>query len=317
VSGGYAEPDAGTPAEQLLAVRDRTLVMGVVNVTPDSFSDGGEWFEPEAAIAHGLAVLAAGADIIDVGGESTRPGADRPSVEEELRRVLPVVRALAEAGAVVSIDTMRARVAEAAVAEGAGMVNDVSGGLADPGMVPLVAGAGWPYIAMHWRGHSADMQSRAVYDDVVEDVCRELAIRRDELLGAGLAESQLVLDPGLGFAKTAEHNWALLAALPRLHALGQPILLGASRKAFLGRVGRTADEPPRPAAERDPETAATSVLAGLAGTWCVRVHDVGSTVRALAVVAAARAHAASSRRETGSGREASSSVGEPWRSSDE
>lgn len=308
MSGGYAEPGAGSPAEQLLAVRDRTLVMGVVNVTPDSFSDGGEWFEPEAAIAHGLAVLAAGADIIDVGGESTRPGADRPPVKEELRRVLPVVRALAEAGAVISIDTMRARVAEAAVTEGAEIVNDVSGGLADPDMVPLVAGAGWPYIAMHWRGHSADMQSRAVYDDVVEDVCRELATRRDELLGAGLTESQLVLDPGLGFAKTAEHNWALLAALPRLQALGQPILLGASRKAFLGRVGRAAGEPPRPAAERDPETAATSVLAGLAGTWCVRVHDVGSTVRALAVAAAVRAQTTPSTR-----REASPVVGDVGR----
>jgi dihydropteroate synthase len=291
VTGAYAQSGAGSTVAELLAVRDRTLVMGVVNVTPDSFSDGGEWFEPEAAIAHGLDVLAAGADIIDVGGESTRPGADRPSVAEELRRVVPVVSALAQAGAVVSIDTMRAEVADAAVAAGASLVNDVSGGLADPDMVPLVAGAGWPYIAMHWRGHSVDMQSHAVYDDVVEDVCRELATRRDELLGAGLAEELLVLDPGLGFAKTAEHNWSLVAALPRLNALGQPILLGASRKAFLGRVGRAADEPIRPAAERDPETAATSVLAGLAGTWCVRVHDVGATVRALAVVAAARAHA--------------------------
>jgi dihydropteroate synthase len=325
VSGDHAEPGAGSPAEELLAVRDRTLVMGVVNVTPDSFSDGGEWFEPEAAVARGLEVLAAGADIIDVGGESTRPGADRPSVKEELRRVLPVVSALAEAGAVVSIDTMRAQVAEAAMGVGAGLVNDVSGGLADPAMVPLVGGAGWPYIAMHWRGHSADMQSRAVYGDVVEDVCRELAIRRDELLGAGLAEERLVLDPGLGFAKTAEHNWSLLAALPRLQALGQPILLGASRKAFLGRVGRTAEESPRPAADRDPETTATSVLAGLAGTWCVRVHDVGSTVRALAVVAAARAHAhasasrreATSQREATSRREASPVLGDSWRAPDE
>jgi len=265
--------------------------MGVVNVTPDSFSDGGQWFEPEAALAHGLQVLGAGADIVDVGGESTRPGAERPPVVEELRRVLPVVRGLAAQGAVVSIDTMRAEVALAAVEAGATFVNDVSGGLADPEMVPAVAAAGVPYIAMHWRGHSTEMQSMTAYDDVVEDVCRELASRRDALLGAGLAEHLLVLDPGLGFAKHAEHNWALLAALPVLHDLGHPILLGASRKTFLGRLGRAEGEPPRPAAERDPETAATSVMAAMAGLWCVRVHDVETTVRALSVVRAALEHA--------------------------
>lgn len=275
----------------LIAQRDRTLVMGVVNVTPDSFSDGGEWFETDAAIAHGLDVLAAGADIIDVGGESTRPGSDRPSVDEELRRVLPVVTALAEAGAVVSIDTMRLEVAQAAFEAGAGIVNDVSGGLADPGMVPLVASAGWPFIAMHWRGHGSDMQSRAVYDDVVADVLRELGERRDALLEAGVAEDLLVLDPGLGFAKTADHNWALMAALPMLHELGHPVLVGASRKTFLGRVGLPDGAEPRPPAERDVETAATSVMAAMAGAWCVRVHDVTSTVRALAVVDAAVAHA--------------------------
>ena len=277
-------------AAALVAEHDRTLVMGVVNVTPDSFSDGGVWFEPEAALAHGRDVLAAGADIVDVGGESTRPGADRPSVEEELRRVLPVVRDLAEQGAVVSIDTMRASVAAAALDAGASVVNDVSGGLADPEMVPLVIGAGVPYVAMHWRGHSADMQSLAVYDDVVADVCRELASRRDELLGAGLSEDLLVLDPGLGFSKTADHNWSLLAALPELHELGHPILLGASRKAFLGRLGGGAGEAPRPPAERDLETTATSVMAALAGLWCVRVHDVESTARVLAVVRAALEH---------------------------
>ncbi|MEO7754649.1 MAG: dihydropteroate synthase [Terracoccus sp.] len=264
--------------------------MGVVNVTPDSFSDGGEWFEPEAAIAHGLELLAAGADLLDVGGESTRPGAQRPSPDEERRRVLPVITALAEAGAVVSVDTMRADVAAAAVEAGAELVNDVSGGLADPDMVPLVAGAGRPFIAMHWRGHSTRMQSLAHYDDVVAEVCRELAQRRDAILGAGLAEELLVLDPGLGFAKTAEHNWALMAALPELHDLGQPILLGASRKTFLGRVGQTGDSAPRPAADRDVETAATSVMAAMAGLWCVRVHDVASTVRSLAVVGAALEH---------------------------
>lgn len=275
----------------LIAQRERTLVMGVVNVTPDSFSDGGEWFETDAAIAHGLDVLAAGADIIDVGGESTRPGSERPSVAEELRRVLPVVTALAEAGAVVSIDTMRPEVAQATVEAGAGIVNDVSGGLADPGMVPLVASAGWPFIAMHWRGHGSDMQSRAVYDDVVSDVMRELAQRRDALLEAGVAEDLLVIDPGLGFAKTADHNWALMAALPMLHELGHPVLVGASRKTFLGRVGLPEGAEPRPPAERDIETAATSVMAAMAGAWCVRVHDVASTVRALAVVDAAVAHA--------------------------
>ncbi|MBC9822359.1 dihydropteroate synthase [Terrabacter sp. MAHUQ-38] len=265
--------------------------MGVVNVTPDSFSDGGEWFEQDAAIAHGREVLAAGADIVDVGGESTRPGAERPSVDEELRRVVPVVTALVGDGAVVSIDTMRVEVARAAVDAGAAMVNDVSGGLADPDMVPWVAANRLPYIAMHWRGHSTDMQSRASYDDVVEDVCRELGSRRDDLVRAGIDEDLLVLDPGLGFAKNADHNWALMAALPVLHDLGHPILLGASRKTFLGRLGREEGAAPRPAAERDVETAATSVMAAMAGLWCVRVHDVASTVRVLAVVQAALDHA--------------------------
>jgi dihydropteroate synthase len=280
-------PDAST----LLSVRDRTLVMGVVNVTPDSFSDGGQWFEQEAAIAHGRDVVAAGADIVDVGGESTRPGAERPSVEEELRRVLPVVTALAAEGAVVSVDTMRASVARAAVDAGATIVNDVSGGLADPGMVPWVAANRLPFIAMHWRGHSTEMQSRAVYEDVVEDVLRELAQRRDDQLEGGIDEDLLVLDPGLGFAKNADHNWSLMAALPALHELGQPILLGASRKTFLGRLGRDEGSAPRPAADRDVETTATSVMAAMAGLWCVRVHDVASTVRALTVVQAALEHA--------------------------
>ncbi|EWT03582.1 dihydropteroate synthase [Intrasporangium oryzae NRRL B-24470] len=283
--------DMRATATELVAQQDRTLVMGVVNVTPDSFSDGGEWFEPQAAIDHGLEVVAAGADIVDVGGESTRPGAERPSVEEELRRVLPVVTALAAAGAVVSIDTMRAVVARAAVEAGAAIVNDVSGGLADPEMVPWVASDRLPFIAMHWRGHSTDMQSRAVYADVVDDVCRELAARRDALVEGGIDPDLLVLDPGLGFAKTAEHNWSLMAALPSLHELGQPILLGASRKAFLGRLGREPGDTPRPAAQRDVETTATSVMAAMAGLWCVRVHDVSSTVRALAVVQAALDHA--------------------------
>jgi len=284
-------PDERPDAATLLGVQDRTLVMGVVNVTPDSFSDGGEWFEHDAAIAHGREVLAAGADIVDVGGESTRPGAGRPSVEEELRRVVPVVTALAAEGAVVSIDTMRASVARAAVDAGATIVNDVSGGLADPEMVPWVAANRLPFIAMHWRGHSTSMQSRAVYDDVVAEVLQELGQRREELLTAGIEPEALVLDPGLGFAKNADHNWALLAALPVLHDLDQPILLGASRKTFLGRLGRAEGAAPRPPADRDVETTATSVMAAMAGLWCVRVHDVASTVRALSVVQAALDHA--------------------------
>lgn len=268
----------------------RPVVVGVVNVTPDSFSDGGEWFEPHAAITHGRVVVAHGADIVDVGGESTRPGAERPSIAEELRRVLPVVVALAADGVVVSVDTMRADVARAALDAGASIVNDVSGGLADPDMVPLVAEVGCPYVAMHWRGHSTDMQSRAVYADVVADVCRELAERRDVLLAGGVRPERLVLDPGLGFAKLSEHNWSLLAHLEAVLALGQPVLVGASRKAFLGRVAVADDAPPRPPADRDAATAATSVLAALAGVWGIRVHDVPPTRDALAVVAAMRAH---------------------------
>ena len=268
----------------------RPVVMGVVNVTPDSFSDGGRWFEPLAAVAHGREVLAQGADLVDVGGESTRPGAERPSVEEELRRVLPVIAALAADGAVVSVDTMRAAVAGRALEVGASIVNDVSGGLADPDMLPLVAELGCPYIAMHWRGHSTDMQSRAVYDDVVADVCRELTHRRDVLLAGGVRPEGLVLDPGLGFAKGAAHNWALIAHLEAVTALGHPVLLGASRKTFLGRIGVPEGAPPRAPTDRDVATAATSVLAALAGVWGVRVHDVRPTMDALAVVAATEAH---------------------------
>lgn len=268
----------------------RTLIMGVVNVTPDSFSDGGAWFEPEAAIDHGLRLLDQGADLLDVGGESTRPGAARPPVAEELRRVLPVVAALAEAGRArgvpVSVDTMRADVAAAALEAGAELVNDVSGGLADPQMLALVAEREVPYVVMHWRGHSIDMQRRAVYTDVVAQVCAELAERAAAAVAAGVARHRLILDPGLGFAKQAEHNWALLAGLPALHELGYPLLVGASRKAFLGRVGRPDGAPPRPPLERDVATVATSVYAAQAGVWAVRVHDVAGTRDALDVVAA-------------------------------
>ncbi len=259
--------------------------MGVVNVTPDSFSDGGQWVETDAAIAHGRELVAAGASIVDVGGESTRPGAERPSSQEELRRVVPVVAALAENGIVVSVDTMRAEVARAALEAGAAIINDVSGGLADPGMPALVAESGAPFVVMHWRGHSRDMQSRAHYDDVVEEVCAELMERVDVLLAAGATRGQLVLDPGIGFAKTAEHNWELLADLERVVDLGLPVLLGTSRKGFLGSVGRREGHE-RPLDSRAVVTAATSARAARAGVWCVRVHDVAATVDALDVVGA-------------------------------
>ena len=259
--------------------------MGVVNVTPDSFSDGGQWIETDAAVAHGHELVAAGATIVDVGGESTRPGADRPSAEEELRRVVPVVTALAEAGIVVSVDTMRAEVARAALAAGGALINDVSGGLADPEMPALVAESGVPFVVMHWRGHARDMQSRAVYEDVVAEVSSELMERVDVLLAAGATREQLVLDPGIGFAKTAEHNWELLAGLEQIVDLGLPVLLGTSRKGFLGSVGRREGHE-RPLDARAVATAATSARAARAGVWCVRVHDVTATVDALDVAGA-------------------------------
>jgi dihydropteroate synthase len=262
------------------------VVMGVVNVTPDSFSDGGQWFEPDAAVEHGRELLAQGADLLDVGGESTRPGADRPSVDEELRRVLPVVGALASEGAIVSIDTMRAQVAVAALHAGAAFVNDVSGGLADDDMAKVVADAGVPFVAMHWRGHSRDMQQRAVYQDVVGEVCAELSTRARELESQGIHQDRIVLDPGFGFAKLAEHNWSLLRRLDRILELGYPVLVGTSRKAFLGRLGVPEGGTPRPPHERDVATAATSMLSVVQGAWGVRVHHVPSTLDAMRVAKA-------------------------------
>lgn len=274
-------PPAGLPR------LDRCAVMGVVNVTPDSFSDGGLWHDPARAIAHGLALRAKGADLVDVGGESTRPGAQRVTEQEELGRVLPVVRELADAGVVVSIDTMRASVAEQAVAAGARLVNDVSGGLADPAMASVIADTGVPFVVMHWRGQSADMDSQAVYGDVVTDVVAELTARMRALLETGVKEEQLILDPGLGFAKTAEHNWALLGRLAALTELGRPVLVAASRKRFLGTLlANPETREPRPARQRDDATAAVSVLSAQAGAWAVRVHDVAGTADAVRVVAA-------------------------------
>jgi len=265
---------------------ERCLVMGVVNVTPDSFSDGGKWFDPEAAVRHGFDLVREGADIVDVGGESTRPGAARVSQEEELARVVPVIRELAAGGVVVSVDTMRAEVAKAAVEAGARLVNDVSGGLADPEMPRVVAATGVAYVVMHWRGHSHDMDSRAIYTDVVTEVREELSKRVDLVLAEGVTEEQIVLDPGLGFAKNAEHNWALLAGIPRLAELGFPLLIGASRKRFLGRLLADPDGTPRPFSRCDDATLAVTALAAQAGAWCVRVHEVRPNADAVRVAAA-------------------------------
>jgi dihydropteroate synthase len=269
----------------------RCLVMGVVNVTPDSFSDGGNWFDPEKAVRHGLDLVAEGADIVDVGGESTRPGAQRVSLEEELRRVVPVIKALTEENVPVSVDTMRAEVAEAAVAVGARLVNDVSGGLADPDMPRVVAAAKVPYVVMHWRGHSHDMQTRSVYADVVREVREELLHRVDAVLDEGVDPSMVVLDPGLGFAKspTAGHNWALLAHLNEFTSTGYPLLVGASRKSFFTTLLAEPDGTRRPFAECDDATVAVTALAATAGAWCVRVHRVRPNVDAVRVAAAIEA----------------------------
>jgi dihydropteroate synthase len=259
------------------------VVIGVINVTPDSFSDGGEWLEPATAIKHGMDLLDEGADIIDVGGESTRPGAIRPEVSEELRRVLPVIAELAAAGACVSVDTMRAAVAERAIAAGARLVNDVSGGKADPQMLRLVAESGLPYVCMHWRGHAADMQSKAVYRDVVSEVIAELRPQLDAAESAGVSAEKLIIDPGLGFAKTAEQNWQLLQRLGEFAVLGRPMLMGVSRKTFLGRLLAAADGSPRPAKERDDATIALTTVLALREVWGVRVHSVRANRDAIAV----------------------------------
>jgi len=270
-----------------LADPGRCLVMGVVNVTPDSFSDGGTWFETGAAVSHGLQLAAEGADIVDVGGESTRPGADRVDEAEELRRVGPVIAELARAGLTVSVDTMRAGVAEFALEAGARMVNDVSGGRSDPRLPRLIADAGVPYAIMHSRGPSRDMQQRAVYEDVVREVRDELRQRVDAVTAAGVDPSAIIVDPGIGFAKLPHHNWTILARLAEISCLGGaspfPVIIGASRKSFLGRLLAGPDGEPRPAAQRDDATTAISALAAVAGAWCVRVHAVAASADAVRV----------------------------------
>ncbi|MCM1977076.1 dihydropteroate synthase [Streptomyces sp. NPDC002812] len=266
---------------------DRCAVMGVVNVTPDSFSDGGRWFDTTAAVKRGLDLVAQGADLVDVGGESTRPGASRVDEEEELRRVVPVVRGLASEGVVVSVDTMRASVAAQAVAAGARLVNDVSGGLADPEMIPAVAAAEVPFVVMHWRGFSDGMNRLAVYEDVLAEVTAELRTRIDAVVTGGIAPERLLVDPGLGFAKNAEHDLALVAHLSELRALGFPLLVAASRKRFLGRVLAGADDAsPPPARERDAATAAVTAIAAARGAWAVRVHEVRASADAVRVARA-------------------------------
>ncbi|MFC4997269.1 dihydropteroate synthase [Dactylosporangium cerinum] len=263
--------------------------MGVLNVTPDSFSDGGRYAGLGAAVEHAMQMVDEGADIIDIGGESTRPGADRVDARTELDRVLPVIRELAAAGVAMSIDTTRAAVAAEAVAAGVVLVNDVSGGLADPDMARVVADAGCPWVLMHWRGHSRRMTDLALYDDVVKEVCAELLERVDEAVAAGVAPERLILDPGLGFAKRAEHTWRLAAHLPELVALGYPVLVGSSRKSHLGRLLEAADGSARPTGDREAATIATTVLSVAAGAWGVRVHEVRGNVDAIKVWQAVQA----------------------------
>ncbi|MGL5406728.1 MAG: dihydropteroate synthase [Propionibacteriaceae bacterium] len=264
---------------------NRTLVMGIVNVTPDSFSDGGDHDDPRAAIAHGFALAEQGADIIDVGGESTRPGAVRPTLDEELNRVIPVVKALAIAGIAVSVDTMRAEVAQASAAAGAVIINDVSGGLADESMMEVVAQSKLLYICMHWRDHGATMDDKAAYDDVVAEVLGELGERVEACHAAGITRDKLIFDPGIGFAKKSEHNWELLRHLDQLERWGYPLLLGVSRKRFLGEL-LADDQGMRPAKERDDATAALTTLLADRGVWAVRTHSVRQHRDAIAVVQA-------------------------------
>lgn len=240
-------------------------IMGILNVTPDSFADGGRHDTYEKAVARGLEMIAEGVDIIDIGGESTRPGAQRVSAEEEQARVIPVIEKLSQTGIPISIDTMRAQTADKAISAGASIVNDVSGGLADDAMLETVSELGCPYILMHWRGHSADMNSRAIYNDVVQEVITEIGIQVDKALSSGIARNNLIIDPGLGFAKEAEHNWEILRRIDELTTLGYPVLIGGSRKRFLG--GQSPDE--REAASID---LTKSLLAK--NIWAVRVHSV-------------------------------------------
>lgn len=261
--------------------------MAVVNVTPDSFSDGGKWLDADTAIRHGIALVADGADLVDVGGESTRPGASRIDQDEELRRVLPVIEGLVAEGIAVSVDTMRAAVARRALDAGAAIINDVSGGRADPAMTALAAETGSPIVLMHWREHSATMQKHTHYDDLVADISAELGLQVEAALAAGVQPAQIIVDPGLGFSKTGAQNWTVLAHLDAFVAMGYPVLVAASRKRFLGDL-LSGPGGLRPVEQRDDATAAVSTLAAAAGAWCVRVHEAHATADAVRVVARLR-----------------------------
>ncbi|MDA0259360.1 MAG: dihydropteroate synthase [Actinobacteria bacterium] len=259
---------------------ERTLVMGILNVTPDSFADGGRHFDFEAAINRAKEMISEGVDIIDVGGESTRPGADRVTEEIERDRVIPVITELSELGVTLSIDTTRASIAQAAIGAGATIVNDVSGGLADPKMAALIASnPAIQYVVMHWRGHSKDMQKAAEYQNVVSEVKDELDDRVVALTKSGVLPEQIVLDPGIGFAKSSAHNWELLKNIDRLNLLGFPILVGASRKRFLGDLlsAEVADD-------RESASIAITTYLAKAGIWGVRTHSVKPHRDAIAVV---------------------------------
>lgn len=276
-------------ATQLLTDADlRCQVMGIINVTPDSFSDGGRFLDVDAAVRRGLELMRDGADLLDVGGESTRPGAQRVSAAEEIARVIPVIEALAREGLPVSVDTMRASVAERAVEAGAVIVNDVSGGLADPRMLPFLAEAEVTCVLMHWRAHSMRMDDFCFYDSVVDDVCAELRGRVDSALAAGVRPERIVLDPGLGFAKNAAQSWELLAALPALRDLGFPVLVGASRKRFLAEAAAYGRRDPDVAADRDEASDAAAAIAAAGGAWGVRVHSVSGAAAASRVAARLR-----------------------------
>jgi dihydropteroate synthase len=265
---------------------DRIVVMGVLNVTPDSFSDGGRYATLDDAVAHALQLRDQGADLVDVGGESTRPGAERVAAEVEAARVVPVIKALAAEGMTISVDTYRASVAQAALDAGASAINDVSGGLGDPDMARVARDAGCPWLLMHWRGHSNVMRQLAVYDDVVADVRRELHARVEAAVAAGVDPDQLGLDPGIGFAKKPDHDWALLKHVGEFVQMGFPVLIGASRKSFLGRLLADPDGTPRPVGEREHATTTITAHAALHGVWGVRVHDVRAGVDAALTVAA-------------------------------
>jgi dihydropteroate synthase len=282
------------------ATPERTKIMGVLNVTPDSFSDGGRFFDHDKAVAHGLELMASGADIIDVGGESTRPGAVRVDEDEELRRVVPVVRELAAAGAVISVDTMRARVARDSLAAGAHIINDVSAGQSDPTMLGVAAETAAPIVLMHWRGYLEQASATFHYDDVVAEVISELRSRIDEAIAVGVKSENIIVDPGLGFSKNAEHNWQILAALDEFSALDHRLLVAASRKRFISSLISPEDPKLAEQTAKDQATATISAISAQAGAWAVRVHDPGTSAIACRVVEAIADHAPDGVAEAGS-----------------